>query len=125
MCHSGNVDTIKVLIEAGASLEAVGWYDFGPSFRYTPLLLAIFLGDVDKVEALLEGGASLEAANVEHELTPRDYAEHDLTPREFAAKLLAEDQGNADVLKALIDAEADAFEEARDAALRAIRDALK
>ena len=123
MCQIyGNVDTIKVLIEAGASLEAVGWYDFGPSFRYTPLLLAIFLGNVDKVEALLEGGASLEAANVEHELTPRDYAEHDLTPREFAAKLLAEDQGNADVLKALIDAEA-AFEEARDAALRAIRDA--
>ena len=77
------------------------------------------------MEALLEGGASLEAANVEHELTPRDYAEHDLTPREFAAKLLAEDQGNADVLKALIDAEADAFEEARDAALRAIRDALE
>ena len=103
-----------MLIEAGASLEAVGWYDFGPSFRYTPLLLAIFLGDVDKVEALLEGGASLEAVN----------AEHELTPREFAAKLLAEDQGNADVLKALIDAEA-AFEEARDAALRAIRDALE
>ena len=50
--------------------------------------------------------------------------EDELTPREFAAKLLAKDKGNADVLKALVDAEA-AREEARDMALRAIRDALE
>ena len=79
----------------------------------TPLKLAVYLGNVDTVEALLEAGASLEAVN-----------EHDLTPREYAAKLLAEDEGDADVLKALVDAEA-ARGEARDVALRAIRDALE
>ena len=112
----GNLDAIKVLIkvlvEAGASLEAVGEID-GVARGNTPLKLAVYLGNVDTVEALLEAGASLEAVN-----------EHDLTPREYAAKLLAEDEGDADVLKALVDAEA-AREEARDTALRAIRDALE
>ena len=70
-------------------------------------------GNIDAIKMLVEAGASLEAVN-----------EHDLTPREYAAKLLAEDEGNADVLKALVDAEA-AREEARDTALRAIRDALE
>ena len=105
----GNVGTIRLLIDAGASLEGVG----GDGTFSTPLKLAVGFGNVDTVEALLEAGASLEAVN-----------EHDLTPREYAAKLLAEDEGNADVLKALVDAEA-AREEARDTALRAIRDALE
>ena len=105
----GNVYTIKLLIEAGASLEGMSAGDF----TSTPLQLAIYLGNVDAVEALLEAGASFEPVN-----------EDELTPREFAAKLLAKDKGNADVLKALVDAEA-AREEARDMALRAIRDALE
>ena len=105
----GNVGTIRLLIDAGASLEGVG----GDGTLSTPLKLAVGFGNVDTVEALLEAGASLEAVN-----------EHDLTPREYAAKLLAEEEGNADVLKALVDAEA-ARGEARDVALRAIRDALE
>ena len=56
----------------------------------TPLKLAVYLGNVDTVKALLETGASLEAVD-----------ENGLTPREFATKLLAEDEGNADVLKVL------------------------
>ena len=106
----GNVGTIRLLIDAGASLEGVG----GDGTLSTPLKLAVGFGNVDTMEALLEAGASLEAVN-----------EHDLTPREYAAKLLAEDEGDADVLKALVDAREAAREEARDTALRAIRDALE
>jgi len=105
----GNVGTIKLLIEVGASLEVVDGNEIGSESLY----LAILLGNVDTVEALVEAGASLEAVD-----------EHGLTPREYAATLLAEDEGDADVLKALVDAEA-ARGEARGVALRAIRDAME
>jgi ankyrin repeat protein len=50
-----NVEVVKALLEAGASLEAEG------TFSGTPLEIAIFKENVEVIKALLEAGALLEA----------------------------------------------------------------
>ena len=97
--HIADVDVIKALIGAGASLEADG----GGAFR-RPLENAIADGNVEVVKVLIEAGASLEAAG-EDELTPLEYSIHD---------------GNADVIHVLKEAD----HARRERALRAIRGAL-
>merc|ERR1711957_254797 len=74
-------EVIKVLIEAGASTEAVGGDEL------TPLKFAIHDENVDVIKVLIEAGASLEA--VGDELTPLKYAIH---------------IENVDAIKALIEA---------------------
>ena len=78
-----NVEVVKALLEAGASLEAE------EGSPYSPLMQAIVRGvNVDVVKALLEAGASLEATSA-----------FSLTPLKHAIRC-----GNVDVIKVLLEA---------------------
>ena len=64
----GNKDAIKMLVEAGAPLEAAGELDL------TALELAMHLGNVDVIKALIQAGGSLETVEGGSELTAMEFA---------------------------------------------------
>ena len=86
-----NVEVVKALLEAGASLEAE------EGSRCSPLMIAIINEvNVDVVKALLEAGASLEA-----EPPGEGFS---LTPLDRAIRCGSRHCGNVEVIQALIDA---------------------
>ena len=78
---NGNVEVVKALIDAGASLE-LGPTDYGN----TPLKSAIFNGNVDVIQTLIDAGASLDSRRV-----------GDITPLLFAMF-----RGNVNVIKVVL-----------------------
>jgi len=55
--HAGHVDTVKILLAAGANVDAANMFDGA-----TALCVAARQGDVDVVSALLDYGADLNIA---------------------------------------------------------------
>ena len=71
ICHGHTrweLDAMKMLVEAGAPLEAAGELDL------TAFELAMHLGNVNVIKALIQGGGSLEAVECGSELTAMEFA---------------------------------------------------
>eukprot|EP00298_Acanthocystis_sp_HF-20_P000713 c11004_g1_i1.p1 GENE.c11004_g1_i1~~c11004_g1_i1.p1 ORF type:complete len:159 (+),score=52.31 c11004_g1_i1:47-478(+) len=88
----GEIEVVKILVSAGASIETVGELVFGIEWgqyfitgRGTPLWIAASKGNVEVVKYLLNCGAKIDAKGMD-----------DLTPIEIARK-----NGHQDVVEVL------------------------
>eukprot|EP00964_Phaeocystis_antarctica_P071313 scaffold43494_cov60-Phaeocystis_antarctica.AAC.2 len=92
----GNVELVKALLEAGASLEAKS------AFSLTPLKHAIRCGNVNVIKVLLEAGASVEA--VESEVLLEAGASLEAGPNALRPMDAAISKRSVEVVETLIDA---------------------
>ena len=132
----GNVDAMKLLIEAGAPIEEVLCTLDSRRAGLTPLQVAIRREDVGAVAALIEAGASLEAAG-ESKRTALEFA---VLENEGMAETIAQASASleggrqeisgeisgesAAMIELILRAEA-ARKKARESAVQALRDALE
>lgn len=80
----GNVDAVRILLDAGANINATG------EDRDTALHRAVAVEALDVVQMLIDRGASVEMADAFGD-TPRDFAEEakDLRIRELLRRIAA------------------------------------